>query len=64
MSVRAWTVEEVANGLINAISKRDEQSAARHAAMLIGKMAEDLNRVANATERLTIALEELVNKTG
>lgn len=64
MTVRAWDVNIVANNLINAIENRDDESAARHAAILIGKMAEDLNRVANATERLTIALEELVNKTG
>lgn len=64
MTVRPWDVNIVANNLINAIENRDDVNAVRHAAMLVGKMAKDLNRVANATERLTIALEELVNKTG
>jgi hypothetical protein len=59
MSVKPWTVEEVANTLIRAIEEHDEKKAARSVAMLFGHVIETQERIAVATERLAASLEKI-----
>lgn len=53
MSVKGFTVTDVANNLLNAVESDDEKAAMRHAIILLGGAAINLETIANAVEKLS-----------